>query len=148
MWNFKQHVKFIGEEASVSHRAMTRMMQNKEGPNPFQRIVKSIMLYAFTVWWETLTVGTPKRKLSSVYNLIAVRQISGFSKVSDEALLVLVQTIPVDILADKMRGVFFRCLEYPRQTAAIKANGRRTSIYKWRRNEITIFIIFFINSLS
>ena len=70
--------------------------------------------------------------LSSLYCLIAIRQISGFRIASDEALLVLVKTIPIDILADEMRKIYFRHLEYPAQIAAIKAEERRTSMHKWQ----------------
>ena len=77
-----------------------------------------------------LMVGTTWRKLSSVYCLSAFRQISGFRTVSDETVLVL--TIPIDILADDMRWIYFLCLEYPEQIAAIKAEKRRTSMHKWQ----------------
>ena len=43
------------------------------------------------------TVGTTRRILSSVYRLNAIRPISGFKTVSDEAVLVLAKTIPIDI---------------------------------------------------
>ena len=45
--------------------------------------------------------------------LSAIRRVSGFRLVSDEAVLVLAKTIPIDILADEMRGLYFRPLEYP-----------------------------------
>ena len=49
--NFKEHVKYIGEKASVTQRALVRMMANIGGPGPFKRriisaVVTSIMLYA------------------------------------------------------------------------------------------------------
>ena len=40
---------------------------------------------------------------------------------SDEVVLVLAKAIPIDILADEMRKIYFRRLEYPGQVAAIKA---------------------------
>ena len=79
---------------------------------------------------ENLSVEE-KRKLSSVYCLSAIRQISGFRTVSDEAVRVLAKTVPVDILADQMRLIHFRRFECPGQTATIKAGKRRTSTHKW-----------------
>ena len=51
---------------------------------------------------------------------------------SDEVVLVLAKTIPIDILADEMRRIYPRCLEYPEQIAALKAVEQRTSMYKWQ----------------
>ena len=67
-----------------------------------------------------------------MYRLSAIRQISVFRTVSDEAVLVLAKTIPIDILADEMRRIYFRRLEYPEQIAAIKAEELMTSIHKWQ----------------
>ena len=66
-------------------------------------------------------MGTTKRKLSSVYRQSAIRQISGFRTVSDEAVLILAKTITIDILANEMRRIYFHRLEYPEQIAALKA---------------------------
>ena len=73
-------------------------------------------------------MGKIRRILFSVYRL---RQISGFRIVSDEAVLVLVKTIPIDILADEMRRIYLRRLKYMGQIAIIKAEERRTSMHKW-----------------
>ena len=42
---------------------------------------------------------------------------------SDEAVLVLAKTIPIDILAYEMRRIYFRRLKCPEQLETIKANG-------------------------
>ena len=68
------------------------------------------MLYAHTIWTEALSVGTTRRKLPSVNRLSA---ISGFRTVSDEAVLVLAETILIDILADVMRRIYLLRLECP-----------------------------------
>ena len=67
-----------------------------------------------------------------MYRLNAIRQISGFGTVSDKAVLVFATTIPIDILADEMRRIYFGRLEHPRQTVAIKAEELRISMYKWQ----------------
>ena len=68
-----------------------------------------------------------KRIQSSVYRLSATRRISDFRIVFDEAVLVLAKAI----LADEMRRIYLRRIEFPKQIAAIKAEARRTSIHKW-----------------
>ena len=65
-------------------------------------------------------------------NTVVIRRISGFRTVSDEAVLVLAKTIPIDILTDEMRRIYLRRLEYPGQISAIKTEERRTSMYKWQ----------------
>ena len=49
--NFKEHVKYIGEKASITQEALARIMPNIAGLGPFKRriisaVVMSIMLYA------------------------------------------------------------------------------------------------------
>ena len=79
-----------------------------------------------------LVMVTTKRILSYVYHLSASRRISGFRTVSDEAVLVLAKTIPIDILAGEMKRICHRRLEYPGQITTIKAEEQRTSIRKWQ----------------
>ena len=67
-------------------------------------------------------MGTTRRILSSVYRLSAIRRVSGLRTVSDEAVLIL----PIEILADEMRRIYFHRLEYP------GAEERRTSMRKWQ----------------
>ena len=131
--NFKKHVTTIGEKASVTQGALTKMMPNIGGPNPLKRriiskVVTSIILHPCPIWTEALSVGTTRRKLSSMYCLSVIIQIIGFRTVSDETVLVLPKTILIDILADEMGT---NIGEYPRQTtAATKAEEQRTSIHK------------------
>ena len=39
--NFKEHMKYNGEKAFVSQRALARKMPNIRGPNPFKRRIMS-----------------------------------------------------------------------------------------------------------
>ena len=124
--NFKKHVIFIGEKASVTQGEPTRVIPNIEEPNLFKktiisRVVMPIMLYVCLICWDAFSVETTSGKLSSVYRLSAIREISGFRTMSDEAVLVLGKAILLDILADKKSRIYFRRLECPEQIAAIKA---------------------------
>ena len=62
------------------------------------------------------------------YPRCAIRQISGFKPVSDEAVVVSAKAIP--ILTDEMRRIYFSRLEHPEQIAAIKVEERRSSMHK------------------
>ena len=68
--NCKEPVNYIGEKASITQGTLARMMPNIRGLGPFKRriilaVVTSIMLYACPIWYETLSVGTKRRVLSS-----------------------------------------------------------------------------------
>ena len=54
------------------------------------RAVMLRMLHTCPIWSEELSMGTTRRKLSSVYRLRVIRQISGFR------FLVLAKTISID----------------------------------------------------
>ena len=115
--NFKKHVIFIGEKASVKQGELTRVIPNIEEPNLFKkriisRVIMSIMLYVCLIWSEAFSMETTRRKLSS---------ISGCRMMFDEAVLVLAKRIPLDILADKKWRIYFRRLECAEQIPAIKA---------------------------
>ena len=78
--NIKERMKFIGEKAFVTQGAVTKMMPNIGGPNPFKRriiprAVTSILFYACPIRSEALLVGTTGRKLFSAYRLNAISQI-------------------------------------------------------------------------
>ena len=130
--NFKEQVKFIGEKISVTQGPLARMMPNIGGPSPFKRWIISIMLYACPIWSKAFCVGTTRRKVSSAYSLSAIRQICGFITVSDEARLVLVKTIPIDILMDDMKRTYFPRLAYPEQAETIKTEECMSSMHEWQ----------------
>ena len=67
-----------------------------------------------------------------MYRLSAIKQICGYSTVSDEAVLVLANTISTKILAYEMRRIYFRRFKCPEQIAAIRTKERRTSMHKWQ----------------
>ena len=72
-----------------------RTMANIRGPGPFKRriisvVVIAIILYACHILSESLSMGTTRSILFSVYRLSANRRISGFSTVFDGAVLVLI----------------------------------------------------------
>ena len=57
--SFKEHMKYIGEKASVTQGALGRIMPNIGGPGPLKRriisaIGTSIMLYACLIWPQVL----------------------------------------------------------------------------------------------
>ena len=114
--NFKEHVKYIGEKATVTQGSLAKMIRNFGAPDPHKRriilaVVTSTMLYACPIWSEALFVETTRRILCSVY-LSTIRRIRGSRTVSDEE--VLIKTVDkIDILEDEMKRMYLRCPEHP-----------------------------------
>ena len=64
-------------------------------------VPKSIMLYASPIWASALKVKTYGRKMASVYRLGALRVISAYRTVSDEAAGVISGMLPIDIIVNE-----------------------------------------------
>ena len=60
-----------------------------------------------------------------MHPLNAIRRVSGFRTMSDEAALVLAKAIPIDILADEMRRIYFHHPEYPVTIGSYKSVGTK-----------------------
>lgn len=134
--NFKEHVKHVCEKASGIQSSLARLLPNIGGPKPERRkllatVVTSVMLYACPVWADALSVLENRRRLAAVYRLCALRTISGFRTVSDEAAGVVAGMIPIDILADELKRVFD---DYPpgQSRKEAKRVERVVSISKWQ----------------
>ena len=63
----------------------------------FNACVRVFCYFNCPIWSEALSVGTTRRILSSVYRLSAIRRVSGFRAVSDDAVLVLPLPIPIPL---------------------------------------------------
>ena len=68
--------------------------------------------------------------MGPVCGLSGIRQIrlSGFRMVSDEAVLVLAKTIPIDILGNKTKRIHFLRLKYPDQIHTYGLGYYKTSV--------------------
>lgn len=138
--NFKSHVESMSKKASGIQAALCRILPNIGGPGYARRIllsrvVSSVLLYAAPVWAKALTTKAIRHKLTSVYRLCALRTISGFRTISDEAAFVIAGMVPIDILADEMLRIYIRRLPHPQDAAAariIKEEERSTSLANWQ----------------
>ena len=100
--SFGHHVRNIGIKASSVQVALARMMPNVRGPRSNtrvlnSRVVSSIILYASQIWADVLLVKSRRSELNSVCRRSALRIISGYRTVSDEAAFVLAGMTPIDI---------------------------------------------------
>jgi len=136
--NFKSHVDYCSEKAAKIQTALSRIMPNIVGPKQERRmlltkVVSSVLLYAAPIWAKTLTTQDTRRKITTPYRISALRAISGFRTISDEAAFVLAGMIPIDILADEMRRIYHRRKNNDPSTAReIKTEERETSKTRWQ----------------
>lgn len=122
---FKVHVEYSSKKASLLQAALSRILPNIGGPGYprrilISRVVSSVLLYAAPVWARALATKETRRKLSSVYRLCALRTISGFRTISDEAAFVVAGMVPIDILADEMLRIYNRRTSRQLEPTAIK----------------------------
>lgn len=134
---FKAHVEYTKNKASLLQAALSRILPNIGGPKYARRIllsrvVSSVLLYAAPVWAAALTTKEIRRNLCSSYRLSALRVISGFRTVSDDAALVMAGMLPVDILADEMRRIFLRRTPNKQELKRIKEEERAISMVRWQ----------------
>ncbi|KAL7726524.1 hypothetical protein ACLKA6_001146 [Drosophila palustris] len=83
-------------------------MSNVGGPRQRSRwlianVVRSIILYAAPVWAPAMTVKAYGKSCKAAYRTCALRVLSAFRTVSDDAALVLAGMIPLDLLAEEAR---------------------------------------------
>lgn len=137
--NFKPHVEHVTKKASKVQMTIARMLPNIGGPKPARRIllskvVSSAILYAAPVWADALAIKETKRRVTSVYRRSALRTISGYRTVSDEAAFVISGMIPIDILADEMKRVYSRneVSRLPNERRNVKREERSNSLIIWQ----------------
>lgn len=140
--NFKYHVKHATEKASKIQSTLARMLPNIGGPKYqkrilLSRVVSSALLYAAPIWSKAVIVQETKKKLSSVYRLTALRTISGYRTISEDAAYVIAGMIPIDILAEEMTRIYRRRSQlngdsHMRATNVIKKEEREVSLDCWQ----------------
>lgn len=134
---FAEHIHYTSEKASRVQAALSRIMPNIGGPKFVRRLVlskviSSILLYAAPVWAHVMMTQATRRKFTRVQRLSALRVISGFRTISEEAALVIAGMLPIDIMADEMTRIYGRRTRDRQALKAIKEEERATSMAKWQ----------------
>lgn len=134
---FKEHASYISGKASRVQAALSRILPNIGGPSYVRRlllskVVSSILAYAAPVWAHAMTIQETRRKLASVHRLSALRVISGYRTISEDAALVIAGMLPIDIMAEEMARIYSRRIIDKQAMKAIKDEERATSMTKWQ----------------
>jgi len=122
---FKYHLDYAASKATKATTALAGIMANVGGPRQRSRwlisnVVRSIILYAAPIWAPAMSVKAYGQTCKAAYRTCALRVLSAFRTVSEDAALVLAGMIPLDLLADETRY---------NGSAAVK---RETTLMKWQ----------------
>lgn len=103
---FRKHIETASEKATKTASALSRLMPNVGGPSPAKRrllttVVHSQLWYAAQVWSGALMYGRNRKTLASPQRKMALRVISAYCTVSNEAAMVVAGIAPIHLLAIK-----------------------------------------------
>lgn len=108
---FSEHTTRAAAKAAVAGEQIARLMPNVGGPKTSRRkllneIVTSTLLYGAPIWANALGVERNRIKMARVQRRSAIRIISAYRTVSEDASLVLARTPPIDLLALERKNVY------------------------------------------
>ena len=111
-------------------------MPNSGGPKQARRalptsVVTSIITYGIALWSEALKSKQTSRKVDSVYWNSALRVISAFQTVSEEAAEVVAGLLPVVELAEERKCIYRRMDKGKVDTNLGKEEERR-NMQRWQ----------------
>ncbi|KAL4098239.1 hypothetical protein QTP88_022882 [Uroleucon formosanum] len=146
---FAPHVDTVAKKAARSAAALARLMPNIRGPDQCKRkllniAVDSQLLYAAPAWISRVAVVARTRaNLIRPQRSVALRTIRAYCTVKDEAALVLVSTVPADLLGlERMRirsrlAAVIALGEQRPSKASVKREERATTISAWQQRWAT-----------
>lgn len=131
--NFNTHVDYSCEKAAKMVSALARIMPNIGGPKGSSRrllaaVSSSILRYGVPAWGAALKTKRNRRKLNSVFRLMAIRVASAYRTISSEAVCVIAGMIPICVtLAEDIE-----CYQR-RGTSNVRKTARLDSMVKWQQ---------------
>lgn len=136
--NFKSHIKYASNKGASVQMALARMLPNIGGPKHNKRllltkVVSSSMLYAAPIFAHVLRIQDERIKMGSAYRLMALRTISGYRTISENAACVIAGLIPIDILAMEGARIYERKIQGNDQAIGIiRQEERDRSLQEWQ----------------
>lgn len=108
---FAVHTEKAAAKAARTAEQLARLMPNIGGPRPnrrklYHQVVHSTLLYGAPIWTCAMRVEKSRRNLARVQRKSALRLISAYRTVSEDAALVLASSPPIDLLADERQAAY------------------------------------------
>ena len=140
--HFDEHLRVACEKASRMASALARIMPNVGGPSQssrrlFSGAVNSMLLYAAPIWAHALGVQSYARGVKSVYRRSALRVARAFRTVSHDAVCVIADMPPIDLLAQERARLYRRKREGASNKSVIMKEEREVTLAQWQRRWVT-----------
>ncbi|KAH8413925.1 hypothetical protein KR215_003631, partial [Drosophila sulfurigaster] len=138
--SFREHLQELGRKVAVTNRALSRLMPNTRGPKQCRRalissVTRSIALYAASIWADAVLKSSYIGGLASTFRLSAIKIISGFRTVSDEAAFVIAGIPPFEEMVRERVSVFRQLQTGSLPNAekrSIKQRAQRECLERWQ----------------
>ncbi|XP_026464651.1 uncharacterized protein LOC113367240 [Ctenocephalides felis] len=106
--NFNQQVEHVSAKAPIVRTRHARLMPNVGGPKQTRRIslssmVSLVLTYGITIWADALKTQS-RRMTGPIYCLNALRIAFAFRTILEEAVCVILGTLPLLILAEDINN--------------------------------------------
>jgi len=133
--SFREQIKFATDKATKTTTALSRLMANVGGPSAEKRkillsVTDSILLYGSEVWADALKKECYRKQMGAVQRRAALRISSAYRTVSEPAALVVAGVVPIDLLAQERKTVFYTKSELGAEEASRVA--REASMHQWQ----------------
>lgn len=101
-------IKHAATKAGKATASLSRLMANVGGPTQNKRkllmtTINSILLYGSEIWADALNANCRRRLYAAVQRTASLRVASAYRTVSEPAVLVISDNIPIDLLAQEKK---------------------------------------------
>lgn len=126
---FVRHAEETAKKAARVAEDLARLMPNVGGPRQRRRqlyheVVHSVLLYGAPIWAQAMQIERARLSLARVQRRSALRVASAYRTVSEDAVLVLCGTPPLDLLALERQEMY---------NGRDKETARVDTMSKWQR---------------
>lgn len=106
--NFTSQLESSTTKAAKISSYLSRLMANIGGPTECKRrllmsTTESILLYGAEIWGDAVSQECRRKLLGKVQRTAALRVSSAYRTVSEQAILVISRSIPIDLLAEERK---------------------------------------------
>ncbi|KAJ8980486.1 hypothetical protein NQ317_013239 [Molorchus minor] len=132
---FWAQIQHAAEAASKVTTALSRLMANVGGPTAKKRrllmsVTDSIILYGCDIWADALQKEKYRKVVASVQRRGALRIASAYRTVSEPAVLVIADVMPIDLRATERKTAYSTKEEVGAKEA--KARARIQAMQRWQ----------------
>ena len=109
--NFTSQLEASTAKAAKISSNLSRLMANIGGPTESKRrllmsTTQSILLYGAEIWGDAVRQECRRKLLAKVQRTAALRVSSAYRTVSEQAILVISSTIPIDLLIEERKTIW------------------------------------------